>query len=71
MGSPWIHLRLCLRCGHVGCCDDSPNRHATRHFQDTGDPVIMSLEPGEDWAWCYIDEVVLPAPRRFAGYPRA
>lgn len=67
LGAPWVHLRLCLTCGHVGCCDDSPNRHATRHFQRTGDPVIMSLEPGEDWAWCYRDEVVLPVPNRFVG----
>ena len=63
MGSRWVHLRQCLSCGKVGCCDDSPNRHATHHFRATRHPVIRSLEPGEDWGWCYIDEVVLePAP---------
>jgi uncharacterized UBP type Zn finger protein len=55
-GGTWVHLRLCLSCGHVGCCDDSPNRHATRHFRDTGHPVVRSFEPGETWAWCYADE---------------
>jgi uncharacterized UBP type Zn finger protein len=61
-GSRWVHLRLCLTCGHVGCCDSSPNRHATRHFHKTKHPVIASFEPGERWAWCYADEVELPAP---------
>jgi hypothetical protein len=62
-GSMWVHLRLCLTCGHVGCCDDSPNRHATRHFHRSGHPIIRSFEPGEDWGWCYIDELVMePAP---------
>ena len=56
-GDRWVHLRLCLSCGHVGCCDSSENRHATEHFRATGHPVIRSLEPGEDWGWCYIDEV--------------
>jgi len=55
-GDSWVHLRLCLTCGHVGCCDDSPNHHATRHFQATKHPVIKSFEPGEDWAWCFVDE---------------
>jgi hypothetical protein len=55
-GSSWVHLRLCLTCGHVGCCDSSPNRHATRHFHDTRHPVVRSYEPGEDWAWCYVHE---------------
>lgn len=54
-GDRWVHLRLCLTCGHVGCCDDSPNRHATGHFHGTGHPVIKSFEPGENWAWCYVD----------------
>lgn len=54
-GGQWVHLRLCLTCGHVGCCDDSPGRHATRHFHSTRHPVIKSFEPGEDWAWCYKD----------------
>jgi len=56
LGARWVHLRLCLTCGHVGCCDDSPNRHATKHFHATQHPVIKSFEPGEDWAWCYVDE---------------
>lgn len=55
-GSTWVHLRLCLSCGHVGCCDSSPNRHATRHFHKTKHPVIRSFEPGEDWGYCYPDE---------------
>lgn len=58
-GNLWVHLRLCLTCGHVGCCDDSPNRHATAHFRGTKHPVIKSFEPGEDWAWCYVDEEML------------
>lgn len=63
MGSDWVHLRLCLTCGHVGCCDDSPNRHATKHFHQTKHPLIRSLEPGEDWGWCYLDELMMePAP---------
>jgi hypothetical protein len=56
MGGRWLHLRLCLQCGHVGCCDDSPNRHATGHFHATGHPVIRSAEPGEDWRWCYVHQ---------------
>ena len=56
-GDRLVHLRLCLSCGHVGCCDSSDNKHATKHFRTTGHPVIRSLEPGEDWGWCYIDEV--------------
>jgi uncharacterized UBP type Zn finger protein len=58
-GSRWVHLRLCLECGHVGCCDSSPNRHATKHFVATEHPLVQSLEPGEDWIWCYVDEVAL------------
>lgn len=54
-GDRWVHLRLCLSCGHVGCCDDSPSRHATRHHHATGHPVIRSYEPGEAWAWCFDD----------------
>jgi len=56
-GSRWVHLRRCTECGQVGCCDDSPNRHASRHHEETGHPVIRSLEPGEHWLWCYVDEV--------------
>ena len=55
-GDTWVHLRLCMTCGHVGCCDDSPNRHATRHYQQTEHPVIKSFEPLENWAWCFPDE---------------
>ncbi len=58
-GDNWVHLRLCLTCGHVGCCDSSPNRHATKHYQATGHPIIKSFEPGEEWGWCYIDELEL------------
>jgi len=56
LGSPWVHLRLCLTCCHVGCCDSSPNRHARRHAHADGHPIVRSLEPGEDWRWCYVDE---------------
>jgi uncharacterized UBP type Zn finger protein len=59
IGSRWVHLRLCLQCGHVGCCDSSPNRHASKHFAATAHPLVQSLEPGEDWIWCYVDEVAL------------
>ena len=55
-GGAWVHLRLCLACGHVGCCDNSPNRHATHHHHTSRHPVIRSYEPGEDWAYCYVDE---------------
>lgn len=55
-GDAWVHLRLCMECGHVGCCDDSPNRHATAHFHSSHHPVIKSFEPDEDWAWCYVDQ---------------
>ena len=58
-GGQWVHLRLCLTCGHVGCCDNSPNRHATKHFQATGHPIIQSFQPGETWRWCYVDEMLL------------
>lgn len=58
-GSEWVHLRLCLACGHVGCCDDSPNKHGTKHFQKTGHPVIKSYEPGENWNWCFVDQLLV------------
>jgi uncharacterized UBP type Zn finger protein len=58
-GDTWVHLRECLICGHVGCCDESPNRHATKHFHATEHPIIRSFEPGEDWRWCYVDEVLV------------
>ena len=51
----WAHLRMCLECGHVGCCDSSPYRHASKHHEDTGHPVMRSFEPGESWRWCYVD----------------
>jgi uncharacterized UBP type Zn finger protein len=65
-GDRWVHLRLCLTCGHVGCCDNSKNRHARRHFHDTSHPIIASWEPGETWAYCFADDVMVPAegPRR-------
>jgi uncharacterized UBP type Zn finger protein len=56
-GGTWVHLRICLTCGHVGCCDDSPNKHAAKHSRATGHPIIQSFEPGEDWRWCYVDQV--------------
>jgi uncharacterized UBP type Zn finger protein len=59
LGDPWVHLRLCLTCGTVGCCDSSPNRHASAHSRSTGHPLAQSQEPGEDWIWCYVDEVAL------------
>jgi uncharacterized UBP type Zn finger protein len=58
-GGKWLHLRICLHCGRVGCCDDSPNRHARAHAHDSAHPIIRSIEPGEDWSWCFIDEVGL------------
>ncbi|MDB4994604.1 MAG: hypothetical protein JWM74_2036 [Myxococcaceae bacterium] len=56
MGGRWVHLRECLTCGHIGCCDSSPNTHATKHFHATQHPIVSSAEPGETWAWCYVDE---------------
>lgn len=57
MGDEWVHLRMCLLCGHVGCCDSSKNKHATRHYGNTGHPLMRSIEAGEDWGWCYVDEL--------------
>jgi uncharacterized UBP type Zn finger protein len=59
IGDPWLHLRICLVCGKVGCCDDSPNRHATSHAHESGHPIIRSLQPGETWSWCFVDELAL------------
>ena len=59
MGDTWVHLRLCMTCGQVGCCDSSKNKHATKHFHATKHPIMRSLEPGEDWAWCFVDEVIM------------
>jgi uncharacterized UBP type Zn finger protein len=58
-GDSWVHLRICLTCGHVGCCDNSQNRHATKHYNATRHPIIRSFEKGEDWIWCYEDKVYL------------
>jgi uncharacterized UBP type Zn finger protein len=57
LGDTWVHLRLCTHCGHVGCCDSSKNKHATKHFHTTRHPIIASLERGEHWKWCFIDEI--------------
>jgi hypothetical protein len=61
-GGLWLHLRICLECGQVGCCDDSPNRHATKHAAASGHPIIRSLEPGEDWSCCFVDEIAMRIP---------
>jgi uncharacterized UBP type Zn finger protein len=58
-GDRWVHLRLCLSCGHVGCCDSSPNRHATKHYHSSKHPLVRSFERGEDWMWCYADELLI------------
>jgi uncharacterized UBP type Zn finger protein len=58
-GQQWVHLRLCLECGHVGCCDSSPGLHATKHFHKTKHPIMRSFEPGEDWGWCFVDQEML------------
>jgi hypothetical protein len=58
-GTEWLHLRICLECGHVGCCDDSPQRHATAHARERDHPIIRSLEPREDWCWCFVDQVAM------------
>jgi uncharacterized UBP type Zn finger protein len=57
MGGQWVHLRVCLSCGKVGCCDSSPNQHASKHAKADGHPILRTIEPGEDWSWCVIDEV--------------
>jgi Zn-finger in ubiquitin-hydrolases and other protein len=62
VGEPWLHLRICLECGHVGCCDGSPQRHATAHANASGHPLIRSLEPLEEWSWCYIDRIGMLTP---------
>jgi uncharacterized UBP type Zn finger protein len=61
-GGVWLHLRICLTCGHVGCCDDSPNQHASKHAHAVSHPLIHSLEPGEDWSYCYIDDIGMLIP---------
>ena len=57
-GCSWVHLRMCQTCGHIGCCDNSTGKHATAHYEATGHPIIRSAEPGEDWSWCYADELM-------------
>ena len=64
IGDSWIHLRTCLICGHVGCCDSSRNKHASQHYRDTGHAIVQSFEPGETWIWCYLDEVAFDAPAK-------
>jgi hypothetical protein len=59
MGDSWVHLRLCMECGHVGCCDSSKNKHGTKHFHHTKHPIMRSLEPEEEWGWCFVDELML------------
>jgi uncharacterized UBP type Zn finger protein len=56
-GDHWRHLRMCMTCGQIGCCDSSPNRHASRHARSAGHPIVRSVEPDEDWSWCYVDKV--------------
>jgi hypothetical protein len=57
IGATWVHLRVCRACGKVGCCDSSPNRHASKHAAEASHAIVTSLQPGEDWSWCYVDEV--------------
>ena len=57
LGDTWVHLRLCLECEKIGCCDSSKNKHATKHFHATKHPIMRSIEPGESWMWCYVDEI--------------
>ena len=62
MGGHWLHLRRCMACGHIGCCDSSPNKHASKHARTIAHPIVQSFEPGEDWLWCYVDEVGFEIP---------
>jgi len=64
IGSSWVHLRMCQSCGRIGCCDSSPNRHASRHASASGHAIARSAEPGEDWSWCYVDEVAFAVEAR-------
>lgn len=68
-GGKWMHLRICLSCGHVGCCDSSPNQHASKHGASEGHQIIRSVEPGEDWSWCFADELAMRIPE-ITGEPR-
>jgi uncharacterized UBP type Zn finger protein len=68
-GTEWFHLRICLECGHVGCCDNSPGHHGTAHWKATGHPIMRSIQPGEEWSWCFADEVTMVIPE-VHGSPR-
>ena len=70
IGSGWVHLRLCRECGHVGCCDDSPNTHATKHFKATGHPIMETYDPPDGWGWCYVDEVMLDLEGMTTPHPK-
>ncbi len=70
-GDSWLHLRLCMICGHVGCCDNSKNRHGTKHYHGTHHPIMKSFEPGEEWGWCFVDEEMLDASDWMIDGPRA
>jgi uncharacterized UBP type Zn finger protein len=72
-GDTWVHLRICMTCGHVGCCDSSPNKHASAHFRDVGHPLVRSFEPGEDWWWCYAHQLgfMVPGAPPAPSYSRA
>ena len=70
IGSGWVHLRLCRACGHVGCCDDSPNTHATKHFKATGHPIMETYDPPDGWGWCYVDEVMLDLEGMTTPHPK-
>jgi uncharacterized UBP type Zn finger protein len=70
IGDTWVHLRLCLICGHVGCCDQSKNKHATKHFHATRHPVIKSFQPDEDWGWCYVDTIFIEPEGLYQAYRR-
>jgi uncharacterized UBP type Zn finger protein len=63
LGGKWVHLRICLACGHVGCCDSSPGKHASAHFAASDHPLIRSLEPGEEWTWCFVDQTAMLIPQ--------
>lgn len=63
LGMTWVHLRMCTACGHIGCCDASQGRHATAHFNATRHPIVKTAEPGEDWLWCYVDELAFSMKR--------
>jgi hypothetical protein len=69
-GDRWVHLRLCRVCGHVGCCDSSPNRHATKHFQSTGHPVMEAYDPPDGWGWCFVDEVMIDLAENVTAHPK-